>query len=631
MDELLESLVNQTHDNIEIICLTDDFSCIKTDYNLIIKDFDDFNIDDVGGEYVIFANPSDQYYLVALESLLDYSLANDLEMLLFSPIDYDIKTEEIYERSWDTLKEISGDIKKETFSFDDFSKHLFSINPELNGIFYRKSFLNNYFSDESFSSSLNNKYLFFKTILNSDRIGIFKNQVYIKRDESRYQLENSEILNEYHYGVENYSVEDISSLCDSIYGLFKKLDQYDIYKSDLADFKMNLYKEFLSYDASKEDFKYIKNDLSSNYEASDFNEDNALFYKNMIDSNSFNEALLNLKISKSMENIVDKVIKIDFDEIEKYDFPVDELFGLVICIDSVPYCFTIRFASNNDNLVCFGPGAQQRNATNSKGELITPPYFQRWSWHSEFDESVITYADPTFFYDDDIRIGWFVGEKSKWYLEDVALIIEKLSLNQKIKPQNILFYGSSAGGFVSIAIATLIEGSKALVNNSQFILLNYEEEHLTRLFDYLKKSFKDLSRQEIADLVDYRINLVELFKRQEYIPQISYYVNSDSKRDIYNQCIPFIDEISELDFFDNDLDVHFYKDIYDIPHTPLSKDKIIPIIKSFSIGNDDKCSQDILKLKNELNNQKHVNEELLSSNSWKLLAPARKLRKLFKK
>ena len=633
MDELLESLINQTHDNLEIICITDNPSDIKSDYDLIVKEFDSFKIDDVNGEYVIFAKPSDQFYLVGVESLLDYSLDNDLELLLFSPMDYDVETGEIYEKSSDILNEISRENKKDKFSFDDLSGHAFSLNPEINGIFYKKSFLAECFLDESLSS-INSKFLFFKGILNSQCIGIFKNQVYIKKDQSKYRLEASESLNEIYYGVENCSPEEINELCRNISDLFEKSNCHGDCEHNLTNLKMNFYKEILSDNESEMDFEYVKDDLNSNYESSDFNEENALVYKSIMDSNSYGEALLNLKITKSMENIVDTLIRIDFDEIENYDFPADELFGLVVYIDSVPYCFTARFSSKNDGMICFGPGAQQRNNTNSKGQLITPPFFQRWSWHDEFDESVVVYADPTFFYDDDIRIGWFVGEKSKWYLENVALIIDAVSSNRKIEHQNILFYGSSAGGFVSIALATLIEGSKALVNNSQFILLNYEEQHLKRLFSYLKKSFRDSSREEIANLVDYRINLVELFKKQKYIPQISYYVNSDSKSDIHNQCIPFIDEISNLDFFDNDLDIHFYKDIYDIAHTPLSKEKIVPIIKSFFIQkqpNEDNSSQEISKLKNELVKEKKLNKELLSSNSWKLLAPARKLKNVFKK
>ena len=239
MDELLESLTDQTWENLEIICLTEDSSNIKTDAHLIIKEFNDFKISDIDGEYVIFADISDKYYLVGLESLLDYFLANDLELLLYSPINYDMKTKEIYEKDLDVLKGVSRGVKKEVFSCEDLSKHLFSLNPDIRGIFYKKSFLEDFLSDENFSSPLNNKYLFFKSILNSNKIGIFKKPVYIKKDCSRYELKNSDFSNEHHYNLGNCSIDDIDSFNDNMEDLFKKSNQYEQHKDDLANFKMD--------------------------------------------------------------------------------------------------------------------------------------------------------------------------------------------------------------------------------------------------------------------------------------------------------------------------------------------------------------------------------------------------------
>ena len=49
------------------------------------------------------------------------------------------------------------------------------------------------------------------------------------------------------------------------------------------------------------------------------------------------------------------------------------------------------------------------------------------------------------------------------------------------------------------------------------------------------------------------------------------------------------------------------------------------------IKNVETLESSISKLKNELAKEKKLNKELLSSNSWKLLAPARKLKNVFKK
>lgn len=286
-----------------------------------------------------------------------------------------------------------------------------------------------------------------------------------------------------------------------------------------------------------------------------------------------------------MEKLVEKVFKLSLDEIELFEFPQDELFGLEVINEGIKFCMIINFSSSNKNLICCGPGAFARNARTSKGELITPPFFHRWSWFKNFEESFITYADPIFFYDDEITLGWFVGDKNQWYLNTVSLIIRKLALNQKIFNENILFYGSSGGGFSSVGLGTLIKGSKVLINNSQFKIMNYYATHINNLFRVLKKDFPDLSQEEIMDIVDYRINAVDLFKRENYIPDITYYVNTASAPDLERHCIPFINDIKELDCFDDQLTVHFYKEVKDKPHGPLPNDKSIEIIRSFAKDN----------------------------------------------
>jgi hypothetical protein len=115
--------------------------------------------------------------------------------------------------------------------------------------------------------------------------------------------------------------------------------------------------------------------------------------------------------------------------------------------------------------------------------------------------------------------------------------------------------------------------------------MNYYATHINNLFRVLKKDFPDLSQEEIMDIVDYRINAVDLFKRENYIPDITYYVNTASAPDLERHCIPFINDIKELDCFDDQLTVHFYKEVKDKPHGPLPNDKSIEIIRSFAKDN----------------------------------------------
>ncbi|OEC93751.1 MULTISPECIES: hypothetical protein [Methanobrevibacter] len=279
-----------------------------------------------------------------------------------------------------------------------------------------------------------------------------------------------------------------------------------------------------------------------------------------------------------MKNLIK--INVDFEELDNYKFIMDEPFSLEVNYNHVKYNFIIKFSSNNNNLICCAPGAQDRNKRTSQGELIKPPYFDRWSWFKYFEESFIAFSDPIFYYDKEITLGWCVGDKNQWYAENISLIIQKLAKNQEIINENILFFASSGGGFVSIILATLIKGSKCVVNNSQFSIFNFYETHINRLFKFLENSFR-LNKSEITDKIDYRLDLIKLFKKENYMPSITYYVNACSKYDIKYHAMPFIENVMFIPQFKDNLNVHYYHEYKDFPHNPMSTDKILVILKNF--------------------------------------------------
>ena len=166
-----------------------------------------------------------------------------------------------------------------------------------------------------------------------------------------------------------------------------------------------------------------------------------------------------------MEQIVDKIFEIELEEIENFNFPSNELFGLRVTHNDIKYCFLARFSTENDKLICIGSGSQPRNEKN-----FDRPCFQRHSWHSEFNASVIYYSDPIYLQSNTVNCGWCVGTPQEYYLEYIQKIIEKLCFNRNIKNKNILFYGSSAGGFTSIQLGIYFKESVVLANNPQIDL-----------------------------------------------------------------------------------------------------------------------------------------------------------------
>ena len=275
-----------------------------------------------------------------------------------------------------------------------------------------------------------------------------------------------------------------------------------------------------------------------------------------------------------------KKFVLDIDDLESFEFPFDDFFYLVVKHKSVKYQFLVRLASSNRNLICFGSGAYVP-------ERLTPPIFRRHSWQDQFEESVIYYNDPTLYVDPDIRIGWGVGKNDEWYIPVINDIILKLAGKNDIKAEDILFFGSSGGGFTAIILSTLIKNSEVMVNNPQLFLCNYQQGHFNQM---IKSCFDEQDLDTIFKKYGYRFDVLEIFRREKHIPKIIYLVNTDSEPDINNQLLPFIKGLDSFEEFDDQVKILLYKTegghqgIYDM-------DKTISLIKNH-FQDDEKVQRD---------------------------------------
>lgn len=307
-----------------------------------------------------------------------------------------------------------------------------------------------------------------------------------------------------------------------------------------------------------------------------------------------------------MEDLVDNIIELTIDEIIDFDFPIDEPFGLKVNYKGIPFDFVVRLSSKNKNLICTSPGAHLRNQKTSAGKLMTAPFIDRWSWFKYYDDSFIAHSDPMLTLDDELILGWCVGTKDHWYLKTIATIIDYITQNHKIRHDNILFYGTSNGGYVSMVLATLFKGSSCLVNNCQFSAFNYHWEMIRQLFDILSKNYEGITPSENRDYVDriyrnndiyqrlskfeqdivshiyYRLDIIELFKKEKYVPNITYYLHVRSDPDVNKYAVPFLKEIINFPYFNDRLNVMMYHEKKDATHSPLYYNKIGKIIRLYS-------------------------------------------------
>lgn len=134
------------------------------------------------------------------------------------------------------------------------------------------------------------------------------------------------------------------------------------------------------------------------------------------------------------------------------------------------------------------------------------PVFSRWTWALKgiFPGSVLCIADPTLDLDDQLQLGWLLGNKEHCATAELAEFVVKFAQLQGIPNDKIIIYGSSAGGFAALALAAHIEGSVAVAINSQTDALSYESSRQVALvrkscFDDLPE---DVIRHDYSDRVD---------------------------------------------------------------------------------------------------------------------------------
>lgn len=236
----------------------------------------------------------------------------------------------------------------------------------------------------------------------------------------------------------------------------------------------------------------------------------------------------------------------DLDKLKSAKFPLDEFFYLVVKDDGVKYQFLVRLSSSNENMICFG-------SEEFDPEKEAPPIFRWHSLEDRFEESVIFYNDPTLYLDQNLRVGWGVGKNDNWYMSVVADIIRVIMVQRGIKPENMLFFGKSGGGFTALILSTLIKNSMVMIDHPElFIRSNPNFKQI------LDACFDDPDKDAVLEEYGYRFDPIKLFRLQEYMPQITLLVDK-STSEMENQAIPFFDSLTSFEQVNEKLNILAYE------------------------------------------------------------------------
>lgn len=241
-----------------------------------------------------------------------------------------------------------------------------------------------------------------------------------------------------------------------------------------------------------------------------------------------------------MDKLVDKIITCEFNELDNIIFPKNEQIGLKIKYNGTYFEFLLTIKDSN-RLLILGSGARTKQTEVDKKR----PWFNRWTW--KFNESTLYYNDPTTYVYPELTTGWGVGTKEQWFLEDISIIIKKISEKISINQNQMIFIGSSAGGFTSILLSTLLKESIGIAEIPQLNLRDYGYQH----WNLLKKNiFPDMTNEEILDKYGYRVDAITLFNKMNYIPKLYLILDCSVERDFEYNYVPFFNRLNKLPYND---------------------------------------------------------------------------------
>ena len=112
---------------------------------------------------------------------------------------------------------------------------------------------------------------------------------------------------------------------------------------------------------------------------------------------------------------------ISYEELDAENFQSIEGVIYDILWDDVHFEFFIHYKPDSGRAVILGNGGLRRTAKNT-----TPmPVFHRISWAKEIPCTAIYYFDPTC-YLGDLSAGYGYGTNDRWYLKQIAVLIERI-------------------------------------------------------------------------------------------------------------------------------------------------------------------------------------------------------------
>ena len=310
----LDSIVNQTLKDIEIICVNDG----STDGSLeLLEEYKDkdsrikifsqenqgqgaarnYGLNEVSGKYTYFMDSDDILELNALKELYDICEEKSLDMIIFKLINLDDHTGERYSDEYyemNFLKEIVAD---NVFDYTDVGEDLYEIAVSPPG----KLFKTDLISDIRFDVGLifEDNPFFIEMMFKAKRVYFYDKYLYtrIRREDSTVSSFNSSFF-------------DVIPISNRVIEITKKYGHYEEFKHKVLNrkiektyFRFNLVDEVYKADfltKIKEDFKSFKQEIENDIKLYPINR---CIFEKALECDTYKEMILSVNLFEANNHI----------------------------------------------------------------------------------------------------------------------------------------------------------------------------------------------------------------------------------------------------------------------------------------------------------------------------------------
>lgn len=209
------------------------------------------------------------------------------------------------------------------------------------------------------------------------------------------------------------------------------------------------------------------------------------------------------------------------------------------------------------------------------------PIFQRSSWADELGYHSLFICDPTLRFSEVAGLGWGIGcveqHGIQAMLQCVDAIRAGLNAAEALIGDKTLYFGSSAGGFQSILLATKDRNSAALAINPQIRITDFFERAVENA---LWAGLGTASVEEALEKYPERLDALAMMSSEQRTPECYVLMNTSSRQDMFRDFNHLTAWVKGSPEFENPFEIWLYSDSK-LGHNPPAREETLRYIRKF--------------------------------------------------